>query len=187
MMHSIILASASPRRQEILARIGVPFEVQVSGVDEDIRGIPLREAPRELAIQKATYVSSSFPQHLVLGYDTLVYLDGNALGKPANEQEAREMLQSLRGREHEVLTGYCLIQNGKLLGSGTESTFVAFRDFTDPELDDYIAIGESLDKAGAYGIQSCGARFVKGIRGCYYNVAGLPVAATLDLLKPYLR
>ncbi len=187
MTYPIILASASPRRQEILARIGVRFDVQVSGVDEDIEGIPLREAPRELAIQKATFVSNSFPQHLILGYDTLVYLDGKALGKPADQQEARAMLQSLKGREHEVLTGFCLIQKGKVIGSGTESTFVAFRDFTDLELDDYIAIGESLDKAGAYGIQSCGARFVKGIRGCYYNVAGLPVAATLDLLKPFLR
>jgi len=178
----IILASASPRRQDILAQLGIPFSVQASGASEDLAGIPALEAPRILAERKSLEVSQTNPGRWVLGFDTLVYLDQMPLGKPVDHAEARQMLLALRDRWHEVRTGFALSRDGQIIESGQESTRVLFRAFTNHELDDYIAEGESLDKAGSYGIQGQGARFVKAIEGCYYNVVGLPVARAIEAL-----
>jgi len=179
----LILASASPRRQAILAQLGLPFRAVESGADESLVDIIPLEAPRILAERKALSVSKLYPLESVLGYDTLVFLDGQALGKPSDAADAERMLMSLCGRWHEVRTGFALAQNSQMLVSGVECTRVLFRPFTKAEVDDYIAWGEPFDKAGAYGIQGQGARFVQAIEGCYYNVVGLPIAKTLDALK----
>jgi septum formation protein len=178
----VILASASPRRQAILNQIGVTFVVRESGADESLIGMEPLEAPRILAERKALAVSIQEPDKVVLGYDTLVFCDGFPLGKPVDAQEAERMLTNLKGRWHEVRTGFALAIEGKIVQSGQECTRVLFRLFTKTELDDYIATTEPYDKAGAYGIQGLGARFVHQIEGCYYNVVGLPVAKTLDAL-----
>lgn len=180
---NLVLASASPRRQAILAQLGIPFVALESGADESLEGIPALEAPRILAERKALAVSEKEPHAVVVGYDTLVYLDKNALGKPASPQEAESMLTALRDRWHEVRTGFSFARGGKVIHSGQEITRVRFRPFTKWELDDYIAGGEPFDKAGAYGIQGQGARFVQSVEGCYYNVVGLPVARTLEILN----
>lgn len=179
---SLILASASPRRRAIMAQLGYDFTVYASQVDEDIAGFPPLEAPRILAERKACDISLRHPESLVLGFDTLVFLDETPLGKPVDPVDARRMLLSLRDRWHEVRTGFALVKGGRVLESGQECTRVLFRAFTNRELDDYIAGGESLDKAGAYGIQGQGARLVKAIDGCYYNVVGLPVACAIEAL-----
>lgn len=183
MFAKLILASASPRRQAIFRQIGLDFEARESGADESLEGIPALEAPRILAERKALSVSVEFPEPIVVGYDTLVYLDNRPLGKPIDAADAYQMLESLRNRWHEVRTGYAFARRGRLLISGQECTRVRFRPFTKPELDDYIAGGEPFDKAGAYGIQGQGARFVQALEGCYYNVVGLPVAKTLEALN----
>jgi len=179
---ALILASASPRRQAILTQIGLTFVVRESGADESLEGIAPLEAPRILAERKALAVSGTEAGAVVLGYDTLVYCDGIPLGKPVDATEAEQMLRSLQGRWHEVRTGFALAKDGQIIESGQECTRVLFRFFTKPELDDYIASSEPYDKAGAYGIQGLGARFVQQIEGCYYNVVGLPVARTLEAL-----
>lgn len=180
-MH-ILLASASPRRQAILQQLGIQFQVVAPQIEEDISDLPPLEAPRLLAVEKAMAISRTYPEHLVLGYDTLVFLDGSPLGKPVDRAEAYRMLEGLRDRWHEVRTGFCLAQGGQVREEGVECTRVRFRAFSKQELDDYIADGEPFDKAGAYGIQGKGARFVRAIEGCYYNVVGLPVTKTLEAL-----
>jgi septum formation protein len=183
----LVLASASPRRQAILRQLGVDFSIGVSHVDESGIGGPPLEMPQILAESKAKTVSRKMPEALVLGYDTLVYLDDIPLGKPADADDARRMLWSLRGRWHEVRTGYALASQGTSLHSGMAMTRVLFRNFPKSEMDDYIAGNEPFDKAGAYGIQGQGARFVQSIDGCFYNVVGLPVAQTLEALSVYWR
>ena len=182
-MTELILASSSPRRQAILAQLGLPFRAVDSGADESLQGLNPLDAPRILAERKALAVSARFPLDPVLGYDTLVFLDDVALGKPSDATDALRMLTALGGRWHEVRTGFALAQGGNLLTAGTECTRVLFRPYPKEEVDDYIAWGEPFDKAGAYGIQGQGARFVQAIEGCYYNVVGLPIAKTLDALK----
>lgn len=179
----LVLASASPRRHTILAQLGYDFRIEPSHANEDIDGIAPLDAPMILAERKALEVSCRFPESSVLGYDTLVFLDGNALGKPRDKEHAREMLTSLRGRSHQVGTGIALFHQGICLYSDQEFTHVRFREFTDGELLDYIDTLEPMDKAGAYGIQSRGARLVHSIEGCFYNVVGLPVAKTIAALS----
>lgn len=179
----LILASTSPRRQAILHQLGLDFKIMGSGADESLEHLPALEAPRILAERKASDISAQFPLAAVLGYDTLVYLDGVPLGKPSDPMDAARMLWGLRDRWHEVRTGFALLRGGRILQSGQECTRVRFRPFTKVEMDDYIAGGEPFDKAGAYGIQGQGARFVQSVEGCYYNVVGLPVAKTLDALN----
>lgn len=179
----LILASASPRRHAILAQIGYQFKVEPSGADESLEGIAPLDAPAILAERKALEVSLRFPHATVLGYDTLVFLDGQPLGKPNNTADARRMLTALRGRTHQVGTGISICHQGICLYSGQEFTLVRFREFTDSELLDYIDTLEPMDKAGAYGIQGQGARLVHSIEGCYYNVVGLPVAKTIEALS----
>jgi septum formation protein len=159
----LVLASASPRRQAILQQLGFEFSVQASDASEDLTGIPPLDAPRLLAQRKALAVSKIQPGKLVLGYDTLVFRNLAPLGKPSSPEDAFHMLWSLRNRKHQVITGFAAARDGVLLESGQESTWVVFRLFSKHELDDYIAGGEPFDKAGAYGIQGQGARFVKAI------------------------
>jgi septum formation protein len=180
----VILASASPRRRELLQLLGVEFEVRPSAVEESqLPGEPAEVFIARLAREKAEDVARRFaplPENtVVLGCDTEVVLDGVPLGKPRNDGDASRMLHMLSGRAHEVLTGVCLIPGGEHL----ESTRVWFREMSESEIAEYVASGEPRDKAGAYAIQGRAARFIPRIEGCYYNVMGLPVAALYGRLR----
>ncbi len=179
----LILASASPRRSEILTMLEVPFEVDAPRVDENLEVSYPAELPRLLAEAKAKEVSLRRKDLRTLAFDTLVFLDESPLGKPRDNNEAFKMLSALSGREHEVITGVALAKNGIIEESGQEKTKVFFRDLEPQEISDYIATNEPCDKAGAYGIQGKGARLVRAVEGCFYNVVGLPVALTLGILK----
>ena len=179
----LVLASGSPRRREILEQIGVKFRVSVSDVEEKPTAENPLDFPRENASQKALAVSKKDPSAVVLGFDTLVFLDGKPLGKPKDKQDALRMLKSLNGRSHKVITGVAVAHGGMLLDASQEETEVFFRDCSLQELEEYVNSLDPMDKAGAYGIQTNGARLIRSIRGCYYNVVGLPVARTLDMLK----
>lgn len=179
----VILASGSPRRREILQLIGVDFEVLVSNEEEKPVSTNPLDFPKENATIKALSVSRKRPDDVVLGFDTLVFLDGRPLGKPHSEEEALSMLQSLNDRVHQVVTGVAIARGGELLKAECEETGVFFRNNTLQELKDYVNSKDPMDKAGAYGIQTAGARLIKAIRGCYYNVVGLPVARTLQMLR----
>jgi septum formation protein len=184
----IVLASASPRRRELLTRAGVRFEVVPSSIDER----PLAgEAPRALALrlarEKVLDVARRFPaspRRIVLGADTIVVLEDSVLGKPADSQEALAMLRRLAGRTHRVLTGVAVVETDRLEPRTlcVEST-VVMRSASDAELRAYVATGESLDKAGAYAAQGEGRRFVERIDGSESNVIGLPIEETLALLR----
>lgn len=181
-MTEIVLASASPRRREILALLGIPFRVVVSSFDE---GSLFHEDPiarvRDLARGKALEVSRSHAG-LVLGADTVVHLDRQILEKPVDREDAVRMLSMLSGRTHEVHTGVSLCRDGVEVAQETVCTHVTFRILSPEEIGNYLESGDHKDKAGSYGIQSPGARLVDRIDGCFYNVAGLPVSATLRLL-----
>ena len=168
----LILASASPRRRELLAQIGVAFDLEVADVDEG-------DDPRVNALAKAraVVVRHRGEDAVVLGADTEVVLDGEVLGKPADDAHARDMLTRLSGRTHSVVTAYALVDciSGDELVRAVE-TDVTFRPLTDDDIDAYVATGEPLDKAGAYGIQGRGAVLVDRIGGDYFTVVGLPLA-----------
>lgn len=178
----VVLASASPRRSEILKLIGVDFRVVVSGEDEKPSSSNPLDFPRENASIKALAVSRKEPGEIVLGFDTLVFLDGEPLGKPKSEADALAMLQKLNGRGHKVITGVAVARDGVLLDVSEEETEVFFRENSLQDLQEYVNSRDPLDKAGAYGIQTNGARLISQIKGCYYNVVGLPVARTLEVL-----
>lgn len=180
---NLILASASPRRSAILAQLGIPFCVEPSHVTEDGNGRPPLDWPRLFAEEKALDVSLSRPTDIVLGFDTLVFIDGKPLGKPKDKNDALRMLSALSGRSHQVISGVAVACGGKILSSGAEKTDVFFRSLDLSEIAEYIDSNEPMDKAGAYAIQGKGARFVESIHGCYYNVVGLPVTRTLKMLK----
>lgn len=174
----LILASASPRRRELLAQIGVKFVIEVSDVEEIIDPTQSPEQQvQSLALQKAQAVASNHTKGLVLGADTIVVDQGSLLGKPRSEAEAREMLSSLSGKWHQVMTAVALVDASDRTNTWTsvEITNVKFRDLTEDDIAAYIATGESMDKAGAYGIQGYGALLVERIEGCYNNVVGLPL------------
>lgn len=182
----IILASASPRRQELLKLLFDDFKVEPADIDETVRkSIDLLKYPEYLAIKKARHIfENGHTDDTVIGCDTGVFTDGIMLGKPENEQQAKEMLKLLSGRTHKVITGCSIFRRDTNL-SFSETTFVEFYPLTDEEIDAYVATGEPMDKAGAYGIQGKGATLVKGINGDYYNVVGLPVGALKQKLKKY--
>jgi septum formation protein len=173
----LILASASPRRADLLRAAGIRFEVVAADVDE--RQHPGEDAQtyvRRLATAKATHVAAAHGGRPVLGADTTVVVDGEVLGKPRNAAEAASMLERLSGRSHEVLTGVCLIGAEGRADTAVASTTVEFRQLTASEIDTYVASGEPMDKAGAYAIQGGAGRFVTRIDGDHDNVVGLPVA-----------
>ena len=178
----LTLASASPRRQELLTRAGYAFDVVPADIDE--QRWP-EEAPRDyvqrLATSKAEAVAVENPERLVLGADTVVVVDGDVLGKPADDAEASEMLLRLSGRVHEVLTGVAVVTS-ESRRVAVESTMVTLARLDPITIDWYVATGEPLDKAGAYGVQGIASRFVERIEGSYTNVVGLPVALTARLL-----
>ena len=179
----LVLASASPRRRELLGRLGLVFEVDPPRVPEETWCED--EAPgdfaRRQAEAKAAEVTERRPSHLVIAADTIVVLEGAVLGKPDDAAHARSMLERLSGRTHAVHTGVALVC-GPRRASAVEVTEVRFRALDPVEIRDYVATGEPLDKAGAYGIQAFGATLVEGVSGCYFNVMGLPIVRLLRLL-----
>lgn len=180
----LILASQSPRRQELLGRIVRDFSIEVSGVEEKRDPAwTVQELPQQLARQKALDVSNRHPAALVLGADTIVALDDQVLGKPRDEQDAQRMLRALSGRTHQVCTGVAFCRGGQVLSSFVQRTEVDFYPLEEERIRWYLASGEPFDKAGAYGIQGLGALLVKEIRGDYCNVMGLPLAETIRELE----
>jgi septum formation protein len=178
----VVLASASPRRRQILETAGFEVEVRVSDADETLPdGIMPDKAVEHLASVKAAAVERAADE-LVIAADTVVVLDGAILGKPQTEKQARQMLLSLSGRTHLVYTGVC-IEKGERREIFHDRTVVEFYPLTENEIDEYIKTGEPMDKAGAYGIQGRGCVFVKGIEGDFFNVMGLPVAQIIQKMK----
>ena len=185
----LILASASPRRAEILRNAGIRFEVRPTDLDEsrfadEIPG----DYVRRLALAKALTAASKYrgpvDEALILGADTVVVVDADVLGKPASKDDARSMLRRLSGRVHEVHTGLALLRStGADQRVVEEITQVHFAPLTEQEIEEYIATGEPFDKAGAYAIQGIGGRYVTRIEGCYFNVMGLPLARLWSLLR----
>ncbi len=181
---TLILASGSPRRRDLLGAFGIPFQIIVSDAPEAIDPSLLPEAQAVvLAERKARAVAANLASGLVLGADTIVALDGEFLGKPANDRQAARMLRRLSGREHRVVTGLAVIEaaTGSARTSSVFST-VRFQLLRDDDIARYIATGESHDKAGAYAIQGRGAELVAALHGCYTNVVGLPLCETARLL-----
>ena len=175
---NLILASASPRRRELLTQVGVSFVIEVSDVEEVLDDTLSPELQvQSLALQKAQAVAAQHKDGLVLGADTVVVDAGSLLGKPQNTEEAAEMLRSLSGKWHQVMTAVALVDANDIENKWTsvEITNVKFRDLTEDDIVAYMATGESMDKAGAYGIQGYGALLVERIEGCYNNVVGLPL------------
>lgn len=172
---NLVLASASPRRREILERLGFEFKVIPAELDEVHSEDPVRSV-KLLAELKAVEIQSVRPRKTILAADTVVVCDGVSMGKPACQEEAAEMLGSLSGRQHEVVTGMALIAPPNLRVIKAESTKVYFRELSDSMIERYVGTGEPSDKAGAYGIQGLASVFVERIEGCYFNVVGLPVA-----------
>ena len=181
---AIILASASPRRQELLRQVGCDFTVIVSDVAEDNgQKLPPTELAMSLAAAKAfAVVRQVSADDIVIGADTIVVLAGQVYGKPQDGADARRMLTELAGKEHEVITGLAVAVNGKIW-TGYSATVVNVRQLTANEIESYLATGEPMDKAGAYAIQGIGALLIEGIRGCYANVVGLPLVKLNDLLR----
>ena len=180
---SVILASASPRRRDLLGSMNIPFTVQVSEADENLPPhTPPKEAVELLARRKGAAVAAlQEGDHLVLAADTLVALGDLALGKPQSEEAARTMLRMLSGKAHQVHTGVAVLR-GERVFSGVVTTEVVFRSLTDREIAEYVATGEPMDKAGAYGIQGLGGALVARIDGEFDNVVGLPCRLTDELL-----
>jgi septum formation protein len=182
-MGPLILASASPRRSELLRNAGIRFEVDPAGVPEEpFPGeAPLHYAKR-LARDKTKTVLARHPDAVVLGADTVVVVDEHLLEKPANADDARRMLCLLSGRTHQVITGVCLSAE-TLERTEAEITQVTFSRMSDYEIAEYVASGEPMDKAGAYGIQGMASRWVERIEGDYFNVVGLPIARVYRMLQ----
>ncbi len=183
MEKQVILASGSPRRQELLRLIVPEYEV-IPALGEEVaeEGLSPQETVRQLALHKAKEVAAAHPGALVIGADTIVVVENEILGKPQTPQRSRAMLQKLQGRDHMVYTGVALV------GPLGEETFamgtkVRFASMDEGEIEAYIATGEPFDKAGAYGIQGFGSAYIEGIEGDYYNVMGLPVQALYQKLK----
>lgn len=179
---NLILASASPRRRELLEKFGVPFQVQVLPTEEETEGEPLKLA-RNNALAKALPVSLNNPSDLILAADTIVVFQGEVLGKPKDPQAARQMLELLNGRVHEVTTVVALAKGGQGVDVFSVTTEVKFRKLLDFEITAYLNTEEPYDKAGGYGIQGFGGLLVENIKGCYYNVVGLPMPRLAESLR----
>jgi septum formation protein len=192
----IVLASASPRRQELLRNAGIPFTVCPANIPEiPSAGESPRDCAERLAREKARAVLLQQPGKFVLGADTIVVVDGEILGKPRDEADAMRMLRLLSGRTHQVITGVCLV--GPSLETGnqkletgfedtrSETTLVTMTALTDDDIHSYVATGEPMDKAGAYAIQGMASRWIPRIDGDYFNVVGLPVALVHRMLQEH--
>ncbi|MFN2315989.1 MAG: nucleoside triphosphate pyrophosphatase [Gemmatimonadales bacterium] len=177
--HPLVLASRSPRRHQLLEMLGIPHRVMAADVQE----IPLpREEPAAYARRLARDKARAVPGALVLGADTIVVLEGALLEKPADAEDAVRMLMRLQDKRHEVTTAICLIADGTT-HEAADSTAVYFRPATEAQVRAYVATGEPMDKAGAYGIQGYGAALVERIEGDFFSVMGLPVRLVIDLLE----
>lgn len=184
----IILASASPRRQELLREAGVPFEVHPAEVNEELLpGESPESSVMRLAALKASSVAAWHSDCLVIGADTLVVLDGKSYGKPANLEDAFRMLRELSGRTHEVLTGVSLLQYGQPADIWYSRTLVTFNILRDDDISEYFRLVNPLDKAGAYAIQEYGALLVENIDGLLSNVIGLPVEEVVQKLQEWQK
>jgi septum formation protein len=186
----VILASASPRRQELLKLLCSEFEVAPSGFDESAMPVDLSPSEHVLlsAREKARDVASGVTGALVIGSDTVVAVDEHILGKPSDAQDARRMLRMLSGRTHQVYTGVCVVDvepSPWRETCGFECTGVRFRELSDEMIERYVATGEPMDKAGAYAIQGRGSALVEGISGCFFNVVGLPVYKLSTILEEF--
>lgn len=186
----LILASASPQRRELLARLGLSFEVRPSGVAEALApGVAAPALATDLARLKARDVAARIaaegaPAALVLAADTLVVLDGRPLGKPGSRAEAAAMLRAIQGRRHEVVTAVVVVEtHGPRAAAATVTSHVLMRPYADAEIEAYVATGEPDDKAGAYAVQGRGGELVARVEGCYTNVVGLPLTTTARLLR----
>ena len=180
---NMILASKSPRRKELLSMLGFDFDIIPAVGEENMdENMTPGEAVMILAAGKAREVAEKHPESIVIGSDTLVYLDGKPMGKPKDEEEAAKMLRQLSGRVHQVYTGVAVIA-GDVEKIDFEKTDVEFRTLTEEEIWWYIGTGEPMDKAGSYGIQGQGAVFIPGIRGDYFNVMGLPLCKLWSMLS----
>jgi septum formation protein len=194
MEKSLILASSSPRRQELLREIGIPFQVHAANINEDQRP---GEAPMEYALrlarEKAQAVAAQYPQSYVLGADTIVVVDGEVLGKPKDHADAARMLRLLSGRGHEVTTAVSVfppnmiasgtVAQGTLAETRASTTKVYFREIGEAEIQQYVAGGEPMDKAGAYAIQGGASRWTDRIEGEFSNVVGLPLSLVTEMFK----
>lgn len=184
-MSKIVLASKSPRRTELFKRYGIMAENIPADIDESIPEDIKEPAEivKYLAQKKALYVSAAVePGVITVAADTLVFCNDRILGKPANKEEARSMLQLLSGKTHSVISGVCIIRNNKKVCESVK-TDVVFRELTREEIEGYISTDEPYDKAGGYGIQSLAGVFVTAINGDYYNIVGLPVSRLVSILK----
>jgi septum formation protein len=189
----LVLASASPRRQELLRNAGISFVVQPTDIPEIPReGESAKACTERLAREKALAVFRDRPEDLILGADTIVVVDGDMLGKPSNAEDAACMLRRLSGRTHRVITGVCLVgalrtENRQLTTAleetRSETTLVTMQPLTEHDIRSYVASGEPMDKAGAYGIQGVASRWISRIEGDYFNVVGLPVALVCQMLR----
>ncbi len=180
----LLLASASPRRAEILRAAGIPFEVRPSQIDETRRpGEPAGEYVRRLAREKARQAPAA-PNQIVLSADTTVSVEGAILEKPVDDADAARMLHLLSGRTHEVVTGICLRQ-GERYVVDAEATRVRIAVLTADEISEYVASGEPMDKAGGYAIQGLASRYIERVEGCYFNVVGLPISLVWRRLKEF--
>lgn len=187
MTKTLVLASSSPRRKELLNTLGIPFSIAVSDVDETT---PVNFTPTEivetLALRKAAKIAGEMKDGLILGSDTIVVLDDQVLGKPKDEVDAFQMLSMLQGREHTVYSGVAIIDaETKRQEVASSSTKVTIRTLTSHEINAYIKTREPMDKAGSYAIQGIGSTIVEGINGDYFTVVGLPLNLTAQLLKLY--
>jgi septum formation protein len=182
----LVLASASPRRADLLRAAGYDFTIRPASVDESIvpGESPHAHVCRLADAKAAAAAAASAPDEVVLGADTVVVVDGLILGKPADDAEAADMLRRISGRSHEVLTGVTLLGDGRTR-SAVARTVVHFTQLTEEDLAWYVASGEPRDKAGAYGVQGLASRFVERIEGSYANVVGLPVALVAGLLRAW--
>ena len=181
----LILASASPRRRELLAQLAIPFTVLPANIDESVRP---GEAPwaytRRMAYTKAQHVARQCPTAVVLGADSVVVLEQQILGKPRDRDEARQMLSRLSGRAHTVMTAVAVLHHARHLAClDVVQTLVRFRSLSPAAIEHYIVTGEPMDKAGAYAIQGAAAAFVESWQGCYTNVVGLPLRRTAAFLQ----
>ncbi len=181
------MASASPRRKELLERIGLKFNVEPSDYKEDIvSATEPHKLARSISLEKAKLVARNYQNALIIAADTFIVLDGEILGKPVTEAEAKSMLETISGRQHSVITGFTIIdtEDNKILSRSVE-TKVYIRELTSKEIDSYVESKEPLDKAGAYAIQGLGSVIVEKIEGDYFNVIGLPLITVSESLKEF--
>lgn len=181
----LVLASVSPRRQELLEMLGIDLVIEPSGIDESSRpGESPRDHALRLSLEKARDISERYPGLWVLGADTIVVVDGEVLGKPEGKEDARQMLLKLSGREHVVITGFALVfkQTNVEYSQAVESR-VIFNPLEEDDIQWYLGTGEPFDKAGAYAVQGKGAAFIKEICGSHTNVIGLPLSEVVEALR----